>query len=106
MPQSTGDNQSSNPSANGQNNLESYYISFCGKAYGNYGEGDYWIVRLDKNGTVQWEKNFGSSEDDHVRTMAPTETGYIIGGESRSQTSGNKRAKLEEGTDLWLLALR
>jgi hypothetical protein len=45
------------------------------------------------------------SEDDHVRTMALTDSGYIIGGESRSETSGNKRAKLEEGTDLWVLAL-
>lgn len=84
---------------------ESYDINFYGKAYANYGEGDYWIVKLDKNGTVQWEKNFGGSEDDHIRTMALTDTGYIIGGESRSETSGNKRAKLEEGTDLWLLSL-
>ncbi|MPT31592.1 MAG: T9SS type A sorting domain-containing protein, partial [Chryseobacterium sp.] len=71
----------------------------------NNGEGDYWIVKLDKNNQVQWEKNFGGSEDDHIRTLALTDSGYIIGGESRSETSGNKRAKLEEGTDLWVLAL-
>ncbi|WP_379967794.1 T9SS type A sorting domain-containing protein [Epilithonimonas sp. UC225_85] len=100
---STNNQNSSNP--NNQNATESYDINFYGKAYGNYGEGDYWIVKLDKNGAVQWEKNFGGSEDDHIRTMALTDSGYIIGGESRSQTSGNKRAKLEEGTDLWLLSL-
>lgn len=99
-------NNNSNPSnQNNQNVTESYDISFYGKAYSNYGEGDYWIVKLDKNGAVQWEKNFGGSEDDHIRTMALTDSGYIIGGESRSQTSGNKRAKLEEGTDLWILSL-
>ena len=103
--QSTGSNHSSNPNSNTQNNSESYDISFYAKAYGNYGEGDYWVVKLDKNGIVQWEKNFGGTEDDHIRTMALTETGYIIGGESRSDTSGNKTAKLEEGTDLWLLSL-
>jgi len=91
--------------SNNQNSIENYDIHFYGKAYNNYGEGDYWIVKLDKNGNVQWEKNFGGSEDDHIRTMALTGSGYIIGGESRSQTSGNKRAKLEEGTDLWVLAL-
>jgi len=80
-------------------------VNYYPKTSNNYGEGDYWIVKLDKNGSVQWEKNFGGSEDDHVRTMALTDSGYIIGGESRSQTSGNKRAKLEEGTDLWVLAL-
>ncbi|SDE77876.1 Por secretion system C-terminal sorting domain-containing protein [Epilithonimonas hungarica] len=71
----------------------------------NNGEGDYWIVKLDKDNKVQWEKNYGGSEDDHIRTLALTDSGYIIGGESRSETSGNKRAKLEEGTDLWVLAL-
>ncbi len=86
-------------------NSESYDITFYGKSFGNYGEGDYWVVKLDKNGVVQWEKNFGGNEDDHIRTMAITDSGYIIGGESRSQNSGNKRAKLEEGTDLWVLAL-
>jgi len=109
---STNNNSSSNSQSNNSspttNNLaqeESYDVNFYSKAYGNYGEGDYWIVKLDKNGSVQWEKNFGGSEDDHIRTMALTDSGYIIGGESRSQTSGNKRAKLEEGTDLWLLSL-
>lgn len=100
-------NTASNTSESNSNkqNSESYDINFYGKSFGNYGEGDYWIVKLDKNGFVQWEKNFGGSEDDHIRTMAITDSGYIIGGESRSQTSGNKRAKLEEGTDLWVLAL-
>jgi hypothetical protein len=109
---STNNNSSSNPQSNNNSSTtnsqaqeESYDVNFYSRAYGNYGEGDYWIVKLDKNGAVQWEKNFGGSEDDHIRTMALTETGYIIGGESRSQTSGNKRAKLEEGTDLWLLSL-
>jgi hypothetical protein len=98
-------NSNNNSNPNYQNTIESYDINFYGKAFGNYGEGDYWIVKLDKNGAVQWEKNFGGSEDDHIRTMSLSETGYIIGGESRSQTSGNKRAKLEEGTDLWILSL-
>ncbi len=80
-------------------------VNYYPKTSNNYGEGDYWIIKLDKNGNVEWEKNFGGSEDDHVRTMALTDSGYIIGGESRSETSGNKRAKLEEGTDLWVLAL-
>lgn len=92
------------PNSNKQNS-ESYDVTFYCKSFANYGEGDYWIVKLDKNGNVQWEKNFGGSEDDHIRTMALTDSGYIIGGESRSQTSGNKSAKLEEGTDLWVLAL-
>ncbi|MDH6251242.1 hypothetical protein M2347_000969 [Chryseobacterium sp. H1D6B] len=71
----------------------------------NYGEGDYWIVKLNKEGKVEWEKNFGGKADDHLRTLALTSNGYIVGGESRSERSGNKTAGIEEGTDLWLISL-
>ncbi|PRB03834.1 secretion protein [Chryseobacterium sp. MYb7] len=71
----------------------------------NFGEGDYWIVKLDKNGKVEWEKNFGGKGDDHIRTLALTSNGFIIGGESRSERSGNKTVDIEEGTDLWLISL-
>ncbi|MFC3757893.1 T9SS type A sorting domain-containing protein [Chryseobacterium tructae] len=75
------------------------------KSTENFGEGDYWIVKLDKTGKVEWEKNFGGKADDHIRTLALTSNGYIIGGESRSERSGNKTVGIEEGTDLWLIAL-
>ncbi|BFO66173.1 T9SS type A sorting domain-containing protein [Chryseobacterium sp. KCF3-3] len=71
----------------------------------NYGEGDYWIIKLDKTGKVQWEKNYGGKGDDHVRTLAVTSSGYLIGGESRSKRSGNKTVGTQEGTDLWLISL-
>ncbi|AYZ11873.1 T9SS C-terminal target domain-containing protein [Chryseobacterium arthrosphaerae] len=80
-------------------------ISQMPKASSNYGEGDYWIVKLDKNGKVEWEKNYGGKGDDHIRTLALTSAGYIIGGESRSERSGNKTVDTQEGTDLWLIAL-
>lgn len=80
-------------------------VSRIAKSTENFGEGDYWIVKLDKNGKVEWEKNFGGKGDDHLRTLALTSTGFIIGGESRSERSGNKTVDIEEGTDLWLIAL-
>ncbi|MDH5032712.1 T9SS type A sorting domain-containing protein [Chryseobacterium cucumeris] len=80
-------------------------LSATSKQSDNFGEGDYWIVKLDKNGKVEWEKNFGGKGDDHLRTLALTSTGFIIGGESRSERSGNKTVGLEEGTDLWLISL-
>jgi len=75
------------------------------KAGSNYGEGDYWIVKLSKDGKVEWEKNYGGTGDDHLRTLAMTSTGYLIGGESRSERSGNKTVGIEEGTDLWLISV-
>ncbi|SFT54090.1 Por secretion system C-terminal sorting domain-containing protein [Chryseobacterium formosense] len=80
-------------------------VSRYPKSTENYGEGDYWIVKLNNDGKVEWERNFGGKGDDHVRTMAFTSSGYIIGGESRSERSGNKTVGIEEGTDLWLISL-
>jgi hypothetical protein len=71
----------------------------------NFGEGDYWIIKLNKDGKVEWEKNFGGKGDDHLRTLALTSTGFLIGGESRSERSGNKSVGIEEGTDLWMISL-
>lgn len=80
-------------------------INYQPKTSNNFGEGDYWIVKLSKDGKVEWEKNFGGKGDDHLRTLALTSTGYLIGGESRSERSGNKSVGIEEGTDLWLISI-
>ncbi|WP_223558432.1 T9SS type A sorting domain-containing protein [Chryseobacterium lathyri] len=71
----------------------------------NFGEGDYWIIKLSKDGKVEWEKSYGGKADDHLRTLALTSTGYLICGESRSERSGNKSVGIKEGTDLWLISL-
>ena len=79
--------------------------SIYSKKSENFGEGDFWIIKLNKEGKVEWEKNFGGKGDDHLRTLAMTSTGYVVGGESRSERSGNKTVGIEEGTDLWLISL-
>ncbi|WP_077416113.1 T9SS type A sorting domain-containing protein [Chryseobacterium sp. JV274] len=71
----------------------------------NYGEGDFWVVKLSKDNKVEWEKNFGGKADDHIRTLALTADGFIIGGESRSERSETKTVGNQEGTDLWLISL-
>ncbi|RXM40448.1 secretion protein [Chryseobacterium sp. CH21] len=71
----------------------------------NYGEGDFWVIKIDKNLKVEWEKNLGGKADDHIRTLAVASSGYLIGGESRSERSGNKTVGIQEGTDLWLIYL-
>ncbi|KUJ54768.1 T9SS type A sorting domain-containing protein [Chryseobacterium aquaticum] len=79
--------------------------SIYSKKSENFGEGDFWMIKLNKEGKVEWEKNFGGKGDDHLRTLAMTSTGYVVGGESRSERSGNKTVGIEEGTDVWLISL-
>lgn len=96
--------QSSN---NRQPSTNTYQIptTYQPKTTGNYGEGDFWVVKLSKEGNVEWEKNYGGDGDDHVRTLGTTGGGYIVAGESRSGNSGSKKSSIKEGTDLWVISL-
>lgn len=55
------------------------------------GGDDFWIVRTDSNGVKLWDKVFGGSEDDLLTSLETTfDSGYILGGYSRSGISGDK----------------
>jgi len=75
------------------------------KTTNNFGEGDFFVVKINSKNQIQWEKNFGGTGDDHLRTLSLTSEGYLVGGESRSERSGNKTVGIEEGTDIWLISL-
>ncbi|RRQ46202.1 T9SS type A sorting domain-containing protein [Chryseobacterium sp. SC28] len=77
--------------------------TFIGKSEDNFGSGDYWIIKLDKNINVEWQKTYGGSGDDRPKTVAKTLNGYIVVGESRSQSSGTKKENVKEGTDIWAI---
>lgn len=103
--------QNNNPqSSNTQNEtarleLISTVKTFIGKSEQTFGEGDYWIIKLDKNAHIEWQKTYGGSGDDRPKSIAYTENGYLIAGESRSNSSGNKKENVKEGTDIWVLSL-
>ncbi|PZU91186.1 MAG: secretion protein [Chryseobacterium sp.] len=100
----------SSQSANSQNEttrpeLTSSVKTFIGKSDENFGAGDYWIIKLNKNAYVEWQKTYGGTGDDRPKAIGITQSGYIVSGESRSQSSGNKKDNTKEGTDIWVLSL-
>jgi len=53
--------------------------------------GDYWIVKIDSAGNKQWDKDFGGTGDDRMYSLQQTaDGGYILGGTTDSDSSGNK----------------
>src|ERR1043165_7244064 len=44
----------------------------------NHGNGDAWIIKLDKNGTLQWQKAFGGSLFDIANDVHQTPDGGLI----------------------------
>jgi len=52
-----------------------------GDGSNNEGQHDHWIVKLDAQGNIQWEKSHGFSGHDHSRSILQTnDGGYFIGG--------------------------
>jgi hypothetical protein len=64
-----------------------------GDVTGNHGYLDFWVVKLNANGNLQWEQSFGGSSADFATSIEQTsDGGYIVGGVTNSndkQVSGN-----------------
>lgn len=62
-----------------------YSPSINGDVTGNHGNGDYWVVKLDAAGNIQWQKSLGGSDYDMPHAIQQTsDGGYIVVGESKS----------------------
>ena len=76
------------------------------KTTGSFGNMDYWVVKLDKEGTIQWQQSFGGIYLDELRSIEQTtDGGYIVGGYSNSPATGNKSEKNSGVGDYWVLRL-
>lgn len=64
---------------------------------------DYWLVKLNPDGFVQWDRTFGGLEDDDLRTIEELENGdFVIAGESESGIGGDK-TEANAFLDFWVL---
>lgn len=65
---------------------------------GSFGAGsaDFWLVKTDANGTMQWNKTYGGTNADWAWHLVATEDGgYALGGSTHSFGAGND--------DFWLV---
>lgn len=70
----------------------------------NKGDNDWWIVKLDKNGVLEWQRDYGSSKFDQAWAVAPTgDSGYLVTG---IVMAGDSDVSTFIGlADLWLIKL-
>jgi gliding motility-associated-like protein len=72
----------------------------------NWGQRDYWILKINPFGDLLWEKTYGGKNDDDATVLYQNSTGYsIVGGVSNSPKSGSKTDTLRGGNDYWFLYL-
>ena len=70
------------------------------------GLSDYWIVKIDVDGNILWDKTYGGNlEDDLKHVIQTTDGGYLLGGISRSSISGDKTEPSRINYDYWILKL-
>ena len=84
----------------------SYSDSSYEKTKNGKGNGDYWVVKMDKNGTIQWDKTIGGSDNDNFKSVIQTsDGGYALIGESKSNISYDKTENSRGSSDYWLVKL-
>src|SRR5690606_37196047 len=80
----------------------------------NLGMNDYWVIQLNEQGEVQWQKTYGGEGDESLAQIIETENGYLLAGSSASPNpyttahtsqGGGKTSGNGEGTDFWVIEI-
>jgi hypothetical protein len=67
---------------------------------------DYWIVKIDATGNIEWQNTIGGIAHDYFEVVKQTsDGGYIVGGWTTSGVSGDKTEPQLGDYDFWLLKL-
>ena len=64
-------------------------FSSNGQVTGNHGSADYWCVKTDSLGNLQWEKSYGGSSIDALYNAIEVENKFYMFGYQDSQISGD-----------------
>ena len=67
------------------------------------GSYDFWVVKVNENGNLEWQKSLGGSGIDIAYSVVKAVNGYIIAGDSRS-TDGDISSNNGEA-DFWVIKI-
>ncbi len=74
------------------------YIVAGGTSSFGAGDYDFWVLKLDASGNVEWQKTYGGSDGEYAQSIQQTtDGGYIVAGYTNSFSAGNY--------DFWVLKL-
>ena len=76
---------------------------------GNGGK-DFWVIKINANGTKEWDASYGGSRDEELYSILETSTGdFLLGGTSDSRISGDKTEETRDlnalRTDFWVIKI-
>ena len=84
---------------------ETYSDNKVAKAlHARHEQDDFWIIKMDSRGVIQWQKNYGGEDDDELKGVVQTsEGGYLIYGITDSK-KGDVKGNHGE-SDIWLVKI-
>lgn len=74
------------------------------------GNWDYWVVKINDQGNLVWDKTFGGNYTDWLFDMTATQDGgFLLGGQSFSEATGDKSEPNNDptpaGSDYWMVKI-
>ncbi len=75
------------------------------KTENSKGGGDYWIIKIDAVGSIIWQKTIGGNSADIPYRCVKINDGFVIGGESYSNSSFDKTENSRGSNDYWLVKI-
>ncbi|HVM87037.1 MAG TPA: gliding motility-associated C-terminal domain-containing protein [Puia sp.] len=81
-----------------------FTVSNDGDVSGNHGSSDFWVVKMNNSGTVNWQKCYGGGGGEVSYNIYPTKDGgYLVTG---SAQSNNGDLACNSGyTDVWVIKI-
>jgi hypothetical protein len=78
-------------------------ISGC-KTEPRHGFTDYWMLKLDSAGVIEWDRDLGGGGQDHLSCITQTaDGGYVLGGSSASSIGWDKSEDSRGLYDYWII---
>jgi hypothetical protein len=84
----------------------SYFNAGGDKSENSRGGYDYWILKINADGTKIWDKTFGGSGTESLSGINETsDGGFLLVGMSNSDISGDKSTALQGRNDAWIVKI-
>jgi gliding motility-associated-like protein len=77
------------------------------KTEASRGDKDVWLIKLDAQGQLEWDKTLGSQYQEELFAMQemPDESGFLLGCHSNSDAGGDKSDNGLGNQDFWILRI-
>lgn len=85
--------------------ISGYTNSNDGDVSGNHGDEDAWLVKLDLNGNLLWQKCLGGSNDDIAFSVIETTDGSYINVAGYTESNDGDVSGNHGGSDMWVVQL-